>query len=145
MIPFRSSLLGSVVWSGEPGVRYRVHGESLTEEFCSKRNRAINGKQIRFESNALAKIKGDLDTAVKSGLISPEDAQPGFRQLAAVLATNEAILKCVEASSLGDWVSSAVGILSSREFVGSYGRRLDIVKRSFGKTVKTPVSVKNKN
>lgn len=146
IIPFRSSLLGCVVWKDCPGIRYRVHGSSITAEYWSRVGNGLpSSKQIRMEIKSLQAFQRDLETALDLALILPSQARDGLRWLAEALATNEAILRCVEAGNLGDWFSSAMRILSSREFVGTYGRRLDIVKRSFGKTVKTPSLVKNKN
>jgi hypothetical protein len=135
VIPFRSSMLGSVVWSERPGVRYRVHGNSITAEYWGKPGSGvISLKQIQMESNALAAFRRDLQTAVASGLVAPEEGQSGLRWLLSALTTNEMILKCVQAGSLGDWVLSAIRMLSCREFVGSYGRRLDILKRTFARS-----------
>jgi glycosyltransferase involved in cell wall biosynthesis len=138
VIPFRSSLLGSVVWSDHPGVRYRVHGNSITaEHWGNAGNSAARSKRIRMELNVLEAFQRDLQTAIKLGVVSPAHGESGLQWLRSALDTNTVILNCVEANGLGDWVPSAIRILSCRNFVGSYGRRLDIVKRTFGTTFRS--------
>jgi glycosyltransferase involved in cell wall biosynthesis len=137
VIPFRSSILGSVVHSSHPGVRYRVHGKSVTAEYWGKPEcRAVKRKQIEWDCKALEGFRRDLQTAIKSGLVSRSDGQSGLEWLNVALATNELILKCVEANSLGGWILSAIRMLFSRRFLGSYGRRLDVLKRTCNKTLR---------
>jgi glycosyltransferase involved in cell wall biosynthesis len=137
VIPFRSSILGSVVWSDRPGVRYRVHRNSITASYWgTPGRRAIRRKQVQFESNALVVFERDLRTAVKSKLLSSVEGELGLSWLNQALTTNKMILNCVESTNFHAWLFSAMCIVFSRRFVGSYGRRLDILRRTYSKTLR---------
>ena len=132
IISFRSSILGSVVWSDRLVVRYRGHAGSLTEEFFSKsKNRDAINKWIRLELNAFKTMKRDLQTARASGLVSPKNAEIGFRWLNITINTNEVMLKCSEADGFVQWAPSAIKLLLCRQFIGSYRRRFKVLLDTF--------------
>lgn len=126
VIAFRASLLGSVIWSKRPGVRYRVHESSVTANFWQTAF-SQSGRRIRMECNALKSFQRDLETAVKSGLVSQAAGEEGLKWLSQTLATNGVILECVEASRFSDWLTAAIKLLSCRQFIGTYGRRVGLL------------------
>ena len=131
VIPFRSSILGSVVWSDRPGIRYRVHDNSATANFWGTPGRSLqSGRQVRLEINALEAIQRDLEKAVGLRLVSAVDAQNGLEWLSHALNTNGLILKCVEADNLGNWLSAAMKLLLYRQFIGTYWRRINLLRQS---------------
>jgi glycosyltransferase involved in cell wall biosynthesis len=132
VIPFRSSLVGTVVWSDRPGVRYRVHASSETASTFGAPGRSLqSGRQIRVESKALETFQRDLQKAIGLGLVTNPDGQAGLRWLKQALMTNDVILNCVEAESLGSWLAAAMRLFFCRHFIGSYGRRINLLRHSF--------------
>jgi len=125
VIPFRSSLLGTVVQSEHVGVRYRTHGNSITDRFWNMTgSKEKQARQLQMESQAYDSFSRDLKTALLKGLVSHEQAQFGFDRIAKVLRSNEAMLRCVRARGFGSWVSSALQLLFCRDFVGNYRRKI---------------------
>jgi glycosyltransferase involved in cell wall biosynthesis len=132
VIPFRSSLLGSVVWSDRPGVRYRVHDNSVTAHFWGTPGKFLQrGRLIRMESNALEAFQRDLEKAIILGLVPKVDGQNGVQWLKHALTTNGVILDCVEANNLGNWIPAAIKLLLCRQFIGTYGRRINLLQQTF--------------
>jgi|SRR5665213_318765 len=132
VIPFRSSLLGSVVWSDRPGVRYRVHDNSVTANVWGTPGRHLqSGRQIRMESNALEAFQCDLEKAIGLGIVPKVAGQDGLQWLKQALNTNRVILKCIEADNLGNWFSAAFKLLFCRQFIGTYGRRTHLIWKTF--------------
>jgi glycosyltransferase involved in cell wall biosynthesis len=132
VIPFRASLLGSVVWSDRQGVRYRVHSSSCTATNWSRpSDTVVNAKQLRLECNALTAFQRDLRRAAERSLVPASDAEEGLRWLENAIRSNQLILDCSQVNNLTAWLAAAGRLLTSRTFVvGNFKRRLDLVLRT---------------
>ena len=132
VIPFRSSLLGTVVWSECPAVRFRVHGNSVTADYWGQPGRTLpSGKQIRMESNALDMFKRDLQTAKVSELIRTEEVELGLDWISRARTTNNLILGCIEARNRSAWLRASIALLACNQFIGNYRRRISLIWRTF--------------
>lgn len=133
VIAFRSSLLGSVVWSEVPGVRYRVHARSFTSLNFGKEGQLENYcRQFDLERNALKAFAQDLKKALELGLVDRSAARVGLDWLRHAVTSNEAILACLRAGGIARWLQSSLKLLTCKNFVvGNYRRRLGVVLQGF--------------
>lgn len=129
VIPFRSSLLGCVVWSDRPGVRYRIHGESIGRLNFGAH---VFGRQLRVEWNAQSQCAKDLLCAIRDGIVSSESTNHDLRWLGQAINSNRKILDCFEANTFWALLRACGQLLASRHFVvGNYRRRLSLVLAAF--------------
>jgi len=91
-IPFRSALLGSLVYVPEKVVKYRLHATSTTAVAHTTSASAYRQRRvsiIRINQPTLASFAADLLTAQETGLISPAR----YSELARAIQRRQVILK----------------------------------------------------
>jgi glycosyltransferase involved in cell wall biosynthesis len=86
---FRSGLLGSIVSSGEVGVRYRLHSESITS---SQILGHFGLPQIRRELAIATCMKRDLELALQKGWVDGDSVSFGVSLLGRLMETDRALL-----------------------------------------------------
>jgi len=125
VIAFRSSLLGEVVWSEMPGIRYRMHEQSIMNlNFGPK----VYNKRLRAESNALLQFTKDLRIVMHNGIVAPVRCSEAIDWLERAVGANQMILDCIEADSVFKFIVASCKLLACTNFVvGNYNRRLHIV------------------
>jgi glycosyltransferase involved in cell wall biosynthesis len=124
-LAFRSSLIGEVVWDDCPGIRYRLHEQSITSQNFGARNYV---RQVRVECNALEQFARDLSTAILAGYVSAEAGTADLHWLTEAIKSNRQILACLEASTWRGLFKTSGRLLTSRNFaVGNYRRRVGVV------------------
>ncbi|MGH7950337.1 MAG: glycosyltransferase family 2 protein [Limisphaerales bacterium] len=124
-LAFRSSLIGEVVLDDCPGVRYRLHEQSITSQNFGAHNFV---RQLRVECNALKQFSRDLSTAIQAGHVSAESGAAGLLWLSSAIKSNQRILACLEAGTAWDFLKTCARMLTCRDFVvGNYRRRLGVV------------------
>jgi len=86
---FRSGLLGTIVSSGEVGVRYRLHAESITS---SQILGHFGLPQVRRELAIATCMKRDLELALQKGWVDGESASFGMFLLGRLMETDRGLL-----------------------------------------------------
>ena len=126
VIAFRSSLLGDVVCSNLPGVRYRLHEMSITSQIFGGKPYA---HRLRAENNALMQFSKDLKIALRDKYIVESDGEGALEWLNRAIDSNRLIIDCYESNTTVRFALSCMRLLSSRKFVvGSMRRRFWVIR-----------------
>ena len=97
-IAFRAALLGGVVYTSHPLVRYRIHGANISRDQRHDRpgRRRARARSLRWQQARLQGFAHDLETAIHRGLLDEGQAAVLKGEIEAVSARLLWRLRCVE-------------------------------------------------